>query len=180
LFFALNLLGKSRESLDAADALWRIASQRPTALLPDWLVLMALAAREAGEDGKAKEWREAAAKSLQERERVGMVGQVWGGLHLARFSMAAYDNDPAELASQLDAAIGAGYRDRVSLDLELFTPFSRKPEFLKQVERLDAILAEQREQILAMMCAPNAKEHGWDPAPETCVGQKTASVGIGQ
>jgi hypothetical protein len=94
--------------------------------------------------------------------------------------MAAYDNDPAELASQLDAAIGAGYRDRVSLDLELFTPFSRKPEFLKQVERLDAILAEQREQILAMMCAPNAKEHGWDPAPETCVGQKTASVGIGQ
>jgi len=180
LFFAINLLGKSRDSVDAADALWRIANQRPTALLPDWLVLMALAAREAGEDGQAKEWREAATQSLQERERVGMVGQVWGGLHLARFSMAAYDNDPAELASQLEAAIDAGYRDRVSLDLELFTPFAPKPEFREQLERLDTILADQRQQVLAMMCAPDAREHGWDPAPETCTGQKMASTGTGQ
>ena len=176
LFFALNLLGKSRESVDAADAIWRITSQRPTALVPDTLVLMALAARESGDVGRAKLWREAAAQSLQERERVGMAGQVWGGLHLSRLAMAAYDNEPATLASEFEAAIDAGYRDRESLGLELFAPFAKKPEFRKQLERLDTILAEQREQILAMMCAPDAKENGWDPAPETCVGQKTAST----
>ena len=180
LFTALSLGGKSREAVGAANAIWRIVNQRPTALTPDTLVMMALAARKSGDEVRAREWRDAAVQSLQERERVGMTGQVFNGPHISGFYIAAYDNDLATLVRELDAAINAGYRDRESLGVELFTPFSRKPEFLKQVERLDAILAEQREQILAMMCAPNAKEHGWDPAPETCVGQKTASVGIGQ
>jgi tetratricopeptide (TPR) repeat protein len=176
LLFAHNLAGRSRESVDAALVLWRSSNQRPTALPPVGLVQMALAAREAGDDRQAREWREAAAKSLQERERVGMVGQVSGGLHLARFAMAAYDNAPAELVSQLDLAIDAGYRDRERLGTELFAPFARQPEFRQRIERLESILADQRQQILAMMCAPDAKEHGWDPAPETCAGRETASA----
>jgi len=176
LFYSLNWAGRAAQSVDAADALWRNANERPTTLDPDTLIMMALAARKAGNEGRARLWREAAAKSLTERERVGMVGASEGDLHEARFYIAAYDNDLATLVSELDAAIDAGYRARRSLGLELFAPFAGEPEFRKQRDRLDAILADQRQQILAMMCAPDAKEHGWDPAPETCAGRETASA----
>ena len=178
LFTALNLGGRVREAVDAANSLWRIVNQRPAALIPDALVVMALAARESGDEGRAQEWRAAAGQSLQERDRVGMVGQIISGPHIARFFIAAYDKDLATLVSELDAAIDAGYRDRNFLGLELFVPFADKPGFRAQLDRLDAILAEQREQVLAMMCAPDAREHGWDPAPDTCVGQKTASLRV--
>jgi hypothetical protein len=52
-----------------------------------------------------------------------------------------------------------------------FATFRDDPQYQALVNRMLDTIASEREQVVAMLCGPDAIVTSWQPAPETCANE---------
>ena len=84
--------------------------------------------------------------------------------------IAAFDHDTDQAIASLSSAIQRGLRDKRVFDETIFENLGSDPRFKSLRADLDAILAEEREKVLQLICFNNPVPDDWRPLPETCAG----------
>jgi TolB-like protein len=89
---------------------------------------------------------------------------------------AAIEDDAEGVVAKLKEAIDVGLRDHFIFREPAFETYTEHPGFQAQAARLDAILAEERQKTIRLICLENPATEVWQPLPETCddVGQSAA------
>ena len=153
----------SDEGADLALALWQMYGEDETQIRWMTLLNMAWMAQAAGMEDLANRWGVAARRGYEARLQ---RGYRYPGIHIGAAALADYDGRQEDAIDEITAAIDEGYRARVWLDEENWTVGG--PRFDAQRKRLDDILAEQRAEVVEMLCGPDPVSATWEPAPETC------------
>jgi TolB-like protein/Tfp pilus assembly protein PilF len=133
------------------------------------LVVLAHVAREAGRPALAARYRDQAGLLVDRMAAAGVASYL---LDFFRGRLAAYDGRDDEAVKLLDGALkfnGASW-GRADLTMPLFDRLLRRADYQAALQRLDAILAAQRAQVVEMLCGPKRISENWKPAPETCAG----------
>ncbi len=133
---------------------------------PYYMVQLAVARRKAGDEEGAQAAagmirglvaEHAAAESDQEHD----VGAAM---------LAAFDHDSAGAIEALRSALQHGLRSWLVLDDPVFEDLRDEPGFVVLRQELDAILAEEHDKVLELICFNNPVPIDWQPMPETCDG----------
>jgi hypothetical protein len=156
-------LDSDEEGADLALALWQMYGEDETQIRWMTLLNMAFFAQATGMEDLANRWSVAAHRG---REAWLQRGYRLPGIHIGAAVLADFDGRQEEAIDEITAAIDEGYRARVWLDEENWTVGG--PRFDAQRKRLDDILAEQRAEVVEMLCGPEPVSSTWEPAPETC------------
>ena len=61
-------------------------------------------------------------------------------------------------------------RDRIIFDNPALDELRDNPRFIAVRDEFDAILAEEHEKVLQLICFNNPVPNDWRPLPETCDG----------
>jgi TolB-like protein len=139
---------------------------------PAALLVMADAARAASRPAEATRYRERASQLIERARRAQVSPNL---LDFARGRLAAYDGRDDEAVALLGRALTAtGFSwGRADLEQHLFARLLKRPDYRAALKRLDAMLAAQRAQVVAMLCGPDRISPTWQPAPESCSGVAT-------
>ena len=124
---------------------------------------LALVRREAGDE-------EGAQAAVEIVNRVHAEGDAAGAEGLVEAMVAAFEHDPDRAIAALESAIRDGHRWWMILDDPIFEDLGKDPRFIALRQDLDAILAEEREKVLQLICFNNPVPDEWRPMPETCDG----------
>ena len=89
---------------------------------------------------------------------------------LAEAMIAAFEHDPDRVITALKLGIQRGLRGLVFLDEPIFEGVRDEPRFVALREELNAILAEEHDKVLQLICFNNPVPDEWRPMPETCEG----------
>jgi TolB-like protein len=163
-FYSLYLAGRYAE---AAPLAARIFHQgRARFLSPANLMTEAFAARMAGRPAEAAAYRALAARRLE------ALGRAGADVNSSRALLAAYDGKDDEALALVAGPLTTG--DGTISPSDLADPILRRlrdrPEFRAALARLEARLAAQRAEVVAMLCGPERPSPTWQPLPETCAG----------
>jgi TolB-like protein len=163
----LSLYGL-RRSAEAATEAARIDRDRlGNELHPAFLLLMADAARTAGQPADAAAWRERAERQIETMRRAGFASRLTDGF---RARLLAYDGRDDEAAALLDRTTVGYPFARTELEWPITARLRRRPDVQASLKRLDAALAAQRVEVVALLCGPKRLSDTWQPAPATCAG----------
>ena len=164
LFGALYGAGRLVEAEPLAARLWE-TGQAGAGFHPELLILMADSARAAGRADRASLYRDKAQRIIELCRRSGIVSEQ---LDLQRSLLALYDGRNDEAVGLLAANLVAVGGPRSNFDLHIASGLSGRADFQAVLGRFDAILADQRLQVLQMLCGPDRLSPTWKPAPGTC------------
>jgi hypothetical protein len=128
---------------------------------------LALARRNAGDEEGAQAAAQIARQDHAARQKAGRNNV---NLDLGEAMMAAFDGDADQTSSALDSAIRHGLRDVQILNDPIFEDLSDDPRFIATRLELEAIVAEEHEKVLQLICFNNPVPDDWQPLPETCEG----------
>jgi TolB-like protein/Flp pilus assembly protein TadD len=128
---------------------------------------LALARRKAGDEEGAQT---AAQLARQSHAASGSAGVKTYGRDYMEAMIAAFDHDPDRAIAALQSAIRRGLRWSMVFDDPIFEDLWDIPRFVALREELDAILAEDHEKVLQLICFNNPVPDEWQPMPETCEG----------
>ncbi len=130
-------------------------------------LLLAKARRFAGDEVGAQ-----AAAEIVRRDHAARsaAGREHPNHDIAGALIAAFDRDTEGAIAALRSAVRRGLRDRSVFDDSFFDEVREDPDFAALEAELDAILAEEREKVLQLICFNNPVPDDWRPLPETCEG----------
>jgi tetratricopeptide (TPR) repeat protein len=166
-FFSLYGARRFEEAAQLAARMFRDGRGRymgPGNLLP-----MADAARRAGRAQEAARYRDLAARRLDLQLRAGVSPRV---MELDRIGLMAYDGRDDEVAAAVIAYVDSPTcpSSRADLTIPILDRVSSRPDVVAALKRLEARLATQRADVVALLCGPQRASPTWQPAAETCVG----------
>jgi TolB-like protein/predicted Zn-dependent protease len=169
---ALYLAGRFDEALPIYERLLDMALEGQR--IPGWNPLgqtmaLALARRKAGDEPGAQEAASIVRQRLGERRAAGV--KTWF-LDLAEALLAAFEHDRDPAVQALKSAIQNGLRTHVLFSDPMFEDLRDDPGYVALRQELEAILAEEREKVLQLICFHNPVPDEWQPLPETCEGEE--------
>jgi TolB-like protein len=167
---ALYIAGRVDEALPLLEKALDFGPEgRPIASHLDHLMTMTLA--EARRRSGDEEGAQAAAAIVMDDHAARIAAgrkhenlDVWGAL------IAAFDGDYDSAITSLRSAVDRGLRDKIVFDDLIFEELRDDPRFISIREDLDAILADEREKVLQLICFNNPVPDDWRPLPQTCEG----------
>jgi tetratricopeptide (TPR) repeat protein len=167
---ALYLAGRFDEALPIYERLLDMALEGQP--IPGWNPLgqtmaLALARRKAGDEPGAQEAASIVRQLLGERRAAGV--KTWF-LDLAEALLAAFEHDRDPAVQALKSAIQHGLRTHVLFSDPMFEDLRDDPGYVALRQELEAILAEEREKVLQLICFNNPAPDDWQPMTETCEG----------
>jgi TolB-like protein/Flp pilus assembly protein TadD len=168
LFLALYGLGRSAEAATEAAQLNR--DRKSSELFPTLMLLMADAARSAGQAADAAAWRDQAGKQIEAMRRGGYAARI---TDIFEARLLAYDGRDGEAVALLDRAAPTFPFPRSELEWPIYARLQRRPDFQAALKKLDGALAAQRVEVVALLCGPKRLSDTWQPAPATCAGSTT-------
>ncbi len=127
---------------------------------------LALARREAGDEIGAQAAAETAKQDLAAWSRLGKNQFTYR----AEAMFAAFENDPDRVIAALKSALQRGTKNSRFFDDFIFEDIWDEPRFVALQQELDAILAEEHDKVLQLICFNNPVPGDWQPLPETCEG----------
>jgi TolB-like protein len=149
-------------------ALDLVPEGRPiSAIGPYFTMQLALARRKAGDEEGAQAAAQNARQEHAARRAAG-AKNMWHDS--AEAMMAAFENDPDRAIAALKSAIRHGLRWSQFFDDPIFEDLWDEPRFVALQKELDAILAEEHDKVLQLICFNNPVPKDWQPMPETCEG----------
>jgi TolB-like protein/Flp pilus assembly protein TadD len=133
------------------------------------LLAMADAARRAGRAQEAVRYRDLAARRLDLQLRAGMLPRLMAA---DRVGLMAYDGQDEEAAAAAIAFLDSPTCPwgREDFAIPLLDRIAHRPDVEAALKRLDARLATQRAEVVALLCGPQRASATWQPAAETCAG----------
>ena len=134
---------------------------------PYYAVQLALARRKSGDEESAQAAALMARQGNDASRKAGEENQVTDMLDAM---ISAFDHDADGAIDALRAAIRHGLRWWLIFDDPLFEDLQDEPGFVVLRQELDAILTEEHEKILQLICFNNPVPDDWQPMPETCRG----------
>ncbi len=138
---------------------------RPIDSSNDTMMRLALARRKMGDEDGAQA---AAQVAKQDHAALAAVGARNQFHKRTEALIAAFENDPDRAIDTLELAMQLGLRNpRVFADPG-FEALWEEPRFVALQQELDAILLEEREKVLQMICFNNPAPTGWQPLRKTC------------
>ena len=140
---------------------------RPIDDSSDSMMRLALALRKTGDEQGALT---AAGIAKQEHEALRAAGAKNQFHRQTEASIAAFENDPDRAIATLESAMQLGMRNPHVFSDPIFEELWDDPRFVALQQELDAILKEERNKVLQMICFNNPAPTGWQPLPETCEG----------
>jgi TolB-like protein len=168
LFLALYGVGRSAEAATEAARIDR--DRLGTELNPGLLLLMADAARTAGKAGEAAAWRDRAGRLIEVMRRAGYAGRLLDG---PQARLLAYDGRDGEAAALIEHFASAAPFPRAELEWPITARLHGRPDVQATLKRIDAALAAQRVEVVALLCGPKRLSDTWQPAAATCAGSTT-------
>ena len=129
---------------------------------------LAAARREAGNETGAT----AVAQIVREDIAARLAtGRDHADLRLAEAMLAAFDGEPDQVVAALSIAIELGLRNpQFAFEEPLFDNLRDNPQMIALQEKLDAILTQEHQKILQLICFNNPVPDDWQPLPKTCEG----------
>jgi len=128
---------------------------------------LALARRKAGDEAGAQAVAEITREDHAARRAAGEKNMLQD---LAEAMIASFEHDPDRVIAALRLAIQRGLRGLVFLDEPIFEDVRDDPRFVALREELVAILADEHDEVLQLICFNNPVPEEWRPMPETCEG----------
>jgi TolB-like protein/Flp pilus assembly protein TadD len=128
---------------------------------------LAQARRRAGDEEGAQAAAQIAKQDHAARRAAGRKNQEQD---LAEAALAAFEGDPDRAITALESAIQRGLRIHWFLDETIFEDLWNEPRFIALQQELDAILAEEHDKVLQLICFNNPTPDNWQPLPATCEG----------
>jgi len=170
----LYLAGRIGEALPLYERALDLAPEsRPIpGIGPYYTMQLALARRKAGdEDG---------AQAAAQLARQGLAAARADGAKISLQDMAeamipAFEHDPDRAIAALKSAIRHGLRWSQFFDDPIFEDLWDEPRFIALQKELDALLAEEHDKVLQLICFNNPVPEDWQPMPETCEGVEEQS-----
>jgi tetratricopeptide (TPR) repeat protein len=166
----LFLSGRFGEALPLLErALDLSPDGRPIPVHLDHLMTMMLAEsrRRTGDE----EGAEAAAAIVREDHAMRVAAgrkhenlDYWGAL------IAAFDGNHDAATEYLRSSVHRGIRDKITFDNPILDELRDDPRFIAIREEFDAILVDEHEKVLQLICFNNPVPDDWRPLPETCEG----------
>ena len=160
--------GRIEEALPLFERLREFQPEgRPIDSSNDTMMRLALALRKTGDEEGAQA---AAHIAKQDHASLAAVGAKNQFHKRTEALIAAFENDSDRAISTLQSAMRLGLRNpRVFAD-PAFEALWEDPRFVALQQELDAILLEERDKVLQVICFNNPTPAGWQPLPETCEG----------
>ena len=84
--------------------------------------------------------------------------------------IAAFEHDPDRVIATLKSSMRLGLRDPNIFDEPIFEDLRDEPRFTALQREMDALLAEEHDKVLQLICFNNPVPDDWQPLPETCEG----------
>ena len=131
---------------------------------PIFMMQLAGARRKAGDEEGAQA---AAQFARQDHAAARAVERTY---HMEKAMIAAWDHEPGRAIEALQSAIQHGLRWAMFFDDPAFEDLRDNPRFVALRQELDAVLAEEHEKVLQLICFNNPVPDDWQPMPETCEG----------
>lgn len=129
---------------------------------------LALARRKTGDEDGAQAAAEIVRQDLAARRAAGRTNPV---LDWAEAMIAAFDNDPERSIALLRSAVQRGLRVRAGVITDpIFDDLREEPGFVAIKQDLDALIADEHDKVLQLICFNNPVPNDWQPLPETCAG----------
>jgi tetratricopeptide (TPR) repeat protein len=130
-------------------------------------MLLAEARRQSGDEEGAE-----AVASIARKDHAARVaaGRRHVNLDLWGADIANFDGDYDKAIAYLDASIDKALRDKSVFDSSNNYLFQDDPRYIAVQAKLDAILIEEHEKVLQLICFNNPVPDIWRPMPETCEG----------
>jgi len=166
----LYLAGRMDEALPLYERLLDFVPEGRPIWEPHGLNLtmeLALARRKAGDEDGAQAAAQIARQDHAARRAAGEKHQVQ---HQVEAMIAAFENDPDGVITGLKSAMQRGLRIAWVFDDPIFEDLRDEPRFVALQQELDAILAEEHDKILQLICFNNPTPDDWQPLPVTCEG----------
>jgi len=172
----LYYAGRMDEALSLFERLHDIVPEgRPAPILlflmnswPDELTMrLAFARREAGDETGAQAAAQIVREDQVARRAAGRKGH---GEDRTKALMAAFEHKPEGVITALESAIQHGHRVPQFFGDPIFKDFRDEPRFIALQQQLNAILADEHEKVLQLICFNNPTPENWLPLPETCEG----------
>ena len=164
LFWATYGAGRSAEAAALAARIWE-RGEAAGGFRFDLLLLMADAARTAGQDDSAARYRKRAEEMIELARRSGLTADR---VDLQRAMLAAYDGRDQEAVALLAANLTSFTGPRSNLDLPIGRRLALRPDFKAALRTLDVTLSDQRLKVVRMLCGPDRVSPSWQPASQTC------------
>ena len=134
---------------------------------PEITMRLALVRRLDGNEDGAQFIAEIARKENEARVDAGRKHQ-W--LRRTEAMLAAFYGQWERVVPKLEAALELGFADPQFLDDPIFADLRDQPSFVAVRHKVDAKLAEERENVLQLICFENPVADYWQPLPDTCEG----------
>ena len=151
------------EELMAAVGGSAIVDTNNTSVMPT--ARMAYGMMAAGDIEGAEEILDLLKGEIHAREQAGIRDSY---RFRAAAMLAAMEGNKNLVISNLNTAIDYGLRDQFILREPALSAYQDDIEFQAIVNRLDAILAEERTKTLDLICSDNPAPEVWQPLPGTC------------
>ncbi len=164
LFSVFTHSGDAEAAMPVADRLWERFANHPSEL-GEQLIWMSWAATKTEHIRQASVYRDAGAKWLQTLVEAGAAS---GSRFRAEARMSMLDGRYDDAISAISRAIDHGSSWSYFLAHPIFDPIRSEPRFQAQVSRINDRIADDRMEVLGMLCGPDTILDSWQPAPGTC------------
>jgi len=131
------------------------------------MIWLALARRKAGDEEGAQVAIEIVKQNQDALRAAGRINQE---LLQTDAMIAAFEHDADRANTAMQSAIKLGLRNPQVLDDPIFYNLQDNLLFVGLQQELGAILADERKQVLQLICFNNPTPNEWQPMPETCEG----------
>jgi tetratricopeptide (TPR) repeat protein len=166
----LYLAGRVDEALPLYERAFEfVPEDRPisTPMSNARMIWLALARRKAGDEEGAQVAIEIVKQNQDALRAAGRINQE---LLQKDAMIAAFEHDADRANTAMQSAIKLGLRNPQVLDDPIFYNLQDNLLFVGLQQELGAILADERKQVLQLICFNNPTPNEWQPMPETCEG----------
>ena len=130
-------------------------------------IRLALARRQAGDEEGAQAVAQLARQDHAARRAAGRKESLQD---LAEAMIAAFEHDPDRVIAALKSSMRLGLRSPNIFAEPIFEDLRDEPRFTALQREMDALLAEEHDKVLQLICFNNPVPDDWQPLPETCEG----------
>ena len=132
---------------------------------PYFAMQLAVARRHEGDEAGAQAAAQLAREDYAARRASGQKDLVMTGTEAM---IAAFEGDPDRALATMELAIQRGLRWSMFFDDPVFEALRDDARFLQLRQTVDALVAEEHEKVLQLICFNNPAPDNWQPMPETC------------
>ena len=143
----------------------------------DMLLRAGDALRRCGDVATSRQYRDRAADLLHRAAAAGVLARVTA---FSQAMLHAYDQEDERAAASIIVAMDAWNTFDWPYDVQLRNPLTddlfQRPDVQAALRKNNAVIAQQRTQVLEMLCGPHPVAKTYKPAPETCAKWKSTEA----